>query len=314
MKPLQPVILLVSLLSGLASLSTQAQITVFDDNFATDASDPSSSYLSANTVTGTADDWTWANGMGITLDPNASGKLSDLVGSFSAVTLANAGDYISFVVNFNSPDINQSGSSAAGAMLFALDNSEGTSLFSGLTGPPWVENNGSTSTGGPTDGYLGYLGQMQMQSSAKSSTKFYAKTAAGNNNLSYYSNVNNKSAQFTQTGTGNANLAANDLYTLTYTITALNAGATQMQINASIYDNTLGSMVDNLTVVATNGVTYITPTSKFDTFDVGVYTGTESSYNVNLSEVSVLTNVPEPAGIALAGLGLTSLILRLRRR
>ncbi len=91
---------------------------------------------------------------------------------------------------------------------------------------------------------------------------------------------------------------------MTYTVTALNAGASQMQITASIYDNTLSTMEDNLTVVATNGVTYITPTSTFDTFDIGVYTGSEAAgYNINLGDVSVLTNVPEPQFLPWRGWG-----------
>ena len=303
----------------MTSGSALGQVTVFSDNFATDASDPSASYLSANTVSATSDSWTWASGTGITLNTTAAtGKLVDLVGSFSAVNLANAGDYVSFVVNFNSPNIGQGGSALAGNILFALDNSEGTPLFNGLTGPPWVESNSSSATGGPTAGDLGYLGDIAFNNSPKTGTKFFAKTGAGNNNLSYNSNVSPKTQLSTSVGNAsNANLVNNDSYTLTYTVSALNAGASQMQITAQIYDNTLGSMVDNFTIGATNGATYITPTSKFDTFDVGVYSAGETAgYNINLSGLSVLTNVvPEPAICTLVALGLVGgFMLRFRRR
>jgi hypothetical protein len=303
-------------LLAMAGLSASAQITVFNDNLATDASDPSASYLSANTVSGTSDSWTWAGGTGITLNTAASGKLVDLVGAFTPVSLANTGDYVSFVVNFNSPNIAQGGASLAGNLLFALDNSGGTSLFNGLTGPPWVESNSSGATGGPTAGSIGYLGDIAFNNSPKTGTKFFAKTGAGNNNLSYNSNVSPKTQLSTSVGNAsNANLANNDSYTLTYTVTALNAGASQMQITASIYDNTLGAMEDNFTIGATNGAVYVTPTTTFDTFDVGLYTGGETAgYNINLGDISVLTNVPEPTIFALVGLGVLGWVTRLRRR
>ncbi len=129
-------------LLAMAGLSASAQITVFNDNLATDASDPSASYLSANTIRQQRwmdlGEWHRHNA-----EPRRAGKLTDLVGSFSAVSLANAGDYVSFVVNFNSPNIGQGGAGNSGDILFAFDNSEGTPLFNGLTGPPWVESNGS---------------------------------------------------------------------------------------------------------------------------------------------------------------------------
>jgi len=288
--------ILIAFTAGLP-LVLNAQTTIFSDNFAADSS-LSSSYLSANTTGGTG--WTFATGTGVTLNPNSSGKLSDIVGSFPAVTLANANDYISFVVNFNSPNIAQGGASAAGGLLFSLNNSLGVSPTS--QGP--TESVSSTATGGATAGYLGYLGDIAFNNSPKTGTKFFAKTGAGNNNLSYNSNVSPKTQLSTSVpNASNANLINNDSYTLTYTITALNNGASQNQITAQIYDNTLGQMVDSFSMGATNGSTYITPTTTYDVFDVGVYTGTEATgYNINLSGISIITSVqpvPEPGPLAL---------------
>ena len=283
-----------------APLAVMAQTTVFSDNF---ASDTSSSYLNGVSSSGTM---TWAAGTGMTLGGAGTGKISDLIGSFSAVTLANTGDYVSFVVNFNSPTLGQTGTLLPGAMLMALANSGGVPFTGGTT-----EAVSSSSTGGATAGYLAYGGQMQMQASAKTSTKFWAKTGTGNNNLSYNSNVSPKTGNFTMTGTGNGALANFDLYTLTYTIASLNTGATALQVTASIYDNTTSTMIDNIT-----GAASAVPTSTLNTFDIGLYTGSEpSGYNINLTDVSVLTNVvPEPSTFALAGLGMLGLVLARRMR
>ncbi len=278
--------------------------TVFNDNFATDVSDPSSSYLNAFSGGSMA----WANGTGMTLSTPTTGHLSDIIGSFSSLTLANTGDYVSLVVNFNSPSLGQGGTSLAGLVMMGLDNSQGVSpTSSGAT-----ESESSGATGGPTAGYLGYAGDIQMQASAKTSTKFFSKTNSGNNNLTYNSNVSPKSGNFTMTGTGNGALANSDLYTLTYTITALNTGALQLGITAQIYDNTSSTMIDNVSIASASFV----PTSTLDTFDIGLYSGNEpSGYTLNLTDLSVLTNVPEPSSVALflGGVGALGFVRRFRR-
>lgn len=288
-----------------------AQTTLYSDNFATDTSDPSASYLSANTTSTSTVGWSWATGTGLTLNPVGSGKLSDLVGSFSGVNLVNAGNYVSFVVNFSSPNIAQGGASTAGGLLFAVDNSFGVSP----TSQGQIESVSSTATGGATAGYQGYLGDIAFNNSPKTGTKFFAKTGTGNNNLSYNSNVSPKTQLGTSVANGsNANLINSDSYTLTYTIEALNSGGSQSQITAQIYDNTLGQMVDNFTLGATNGAAFVTPTTEYDSFDIGLYTGSETGYDLTISSLSVVSNVPEPSTYALLGLGLLGFMARLRRR
>ena len=297
---------------GLAYLSssTMAQNTVYSDNFANDSS-LSSSYLNINNISGTVDEWTFAANSELTLNDVGSGKLDDLVGSFSAVTLAQTGDYVSFVVNFNSPNIGLSGTS--GNLLFALDSSKGVGLLSAGAGPE-----SPTAATGSTAGYIGYLGDIAANITPKTGTKMFAKTGAGNNDLSYNSDVTTETQISTSQPNGNnANLVNNDSYTLTYTITSLNTGASQNQITEQIYDNTLGEMVDNFSVGATNGASFITPTTTYDTFDIGAYDGSVAGYNINLTGLSVLTNtsVPEPTSLALTGAGLALVsLIRFRRR
>jgi len=295
---------------ALAGSSALAQTTVFSDDFATDASDPTGSYLLG--VSGGTESWT--SGTGITLSGSAGGKLEDLIGSFSTVALANSGDYVSFVVNFNSPNIANTGANS-GDINFALDNTGGTAPGTG------TEAVSSSSTGGTTAGYLGYFGNIGFNSTPKTSSKMFARTGGPNNNLDYSSNVSSKAQVGANiAGGSNATLVNSDSYTLTYTITALNTGASQLQITEQVYDNTLNSMVDNFTTPATNGpAVYDTPSSSFNAFDIGLYTGSAASgYNLNVSEVQVLTDVtasPEPTVLALGSSGLVLLsLIRFRRR
>lgn len=286
------------------------QGTVYDDNFANDSA-LSSGYLNINNISGTSDEWAFTPNSELTLTTAASGKVDEVAGSFSAVNLANAGDYISFAATFNSATLGQGGT--AGNLLFALDNSGGVGLTSLGAGPE-----SPTATSGSTAGYIGDLGDIGLSTTPKTGTKFYAKTGTGNNDLAYYSDATPGTQLSTTVGNAsNANLNNNDSYTLTYTITALNAGASQEQFDVQLFDNTLGAMADNFSYTGTNSAgTYVTPTTEYDTFDVGIYTGSETSgYDVNLTDLSVITNVPEPSCVALAGAGFALLgAIRLRRR
>jgi hypothetical protein len=290
--------------------SSSAQTTIYNDTFADDSA-LSSGYLNINNISGTSDEWAFTPNSELTLTTAASGKVDELAGSFSAVSLANAGDYLSFAATFNSSNLGQSGT--AGNLLFALDNSGGVGLTSLGPGPE-----SPTATTGATAGYIGDLGDIAFNTTPKTGTKFYAKTGSGNNDLAYYSDATPDTQLSTsQPNTNNAILNNNDSYTLTYTITALNAGASQEEFTAALYDNTLGAMADSFSYIGTNSAgAYITPTAKYDTFDVGVYTGSEAAgYNINLTELSVITNVPEPSVMALAGAGLGMFgLVRLRRR
>jgi len=294
-------------------LVVMADTIVLNENFAGAGSDPSANYLIG--VNSTTEGW--ASGTGITLGTASTGKNGDLIGSFTPQTLNYPGHYISFIVNFTSPTLGQGGSGSAGSILFALDNSLGVSLL----GSGSTESVAKLSGGGATAGDLGFFGNIPFQSTGKISQKLYAKVSGtpAYNSLSYYSAVSPLDAggQFNGVAATPGNLANNDSCTLTFTLTYLAAG--QMQIHDEIYDNTTHTMDFSLTTGATNtaaGEVWYVPTTTFDTFDVGVYTGTEpSGYTLYISSAEVIVNIPEPSSVVLflGGVGALAFVRRFRR-
>jgi hypothetical protein len=294
-------ILAVASSCGLLALSTvQAQpTTVYDDNFANDST-LSSSYVNLNNIN-SAVQWAFTANSQLQLTAGASGKLDDLVGQFTPQTLSSVGSYVTFTASFNSPSLTTSGS--AGSILFALDNAGGN-VLSPAPGPY-----NPTGTTGPTatDITGGYMGMLGLNSTPKTSSKLYAKTAGGTNGLSYYQ----QAGPDTQLASGAASVNLNTGDNFQAIFTVKNLGGGQDQITGELYDATTSTAMDTYTTT-----TSIVPTSTFDTFDIGVYTGSESTgYNINLTDLNVIANVPEPTTFALAGLGLGALglVRRIRR-
>jgi hypothetical protein len=296
----------------LALASSPVLAQVYSEDFATESS-LTGSYLSIETST-TASGYTFNSDSSLELtDTTAAGRADDIAASFTGVTLSSVGQSITLTATFNSPNIATTAGSS-GALLFALDNSEGAPITSTVAsaGP---EGESSTSAGGATSGFEGQLGDIALNSTPKTSTKFYERPATGLNGLSYYSDAGTSaSSPATQDGTsftGNPALADNTTYTLTYTISY--ASATSDNITAQITGGTLTGSQDDFSVAATS-----VPTQTFDTFDLGLYNGAisgASGYDINLTDVEITDIVPEPSVLAFgsAGLGLLGLI-RFRRR
>jgi hypothetical protein len=300
-------------------LAVMADTTVFSENFKTDLSDPTGAYLKGTNGTSQS----WANGTGISLGAATTGKNGDVIGSFSAVTLNYPGHYISMTVNFTSPNFYYGVASSAGSILFALDNSLGTGILSMGASESVAKSTAAGYATGATVNYLGYMGNIPFETTGKASEKLYGKTGGGGNDLSYYSNAGNVTPQFDlvpQIGNGSKgvlhNLANGDSCTLTFTLTYLAAGQTQLA--ATLYDNTKAEMEFSLTTGATNSGTWYNanPTMTYDTFDFGLYAGNEAPYTLNFTSALVVANVPEPESVVLfllGGVGALGFVRRFRR-
>lgn len=275
-----------------------AMAQVFNDNFGSDSS-LSSSYLNLNNISGSVVEWAFTPDSQLQLTTAATGKIDDLVGQFSAQTLA-VGQTITFTASFNSPSLTTSGT--GGSLLLALDNSGG----SPLSPTPGPESPSATS--GAVVSYIGYGGMIDLNSTPKTSTKLFAKTGGTTNDLSYISDALPSTTLVS--GTAGANLTTADNFQAMYSIENLGGG--QDQITSELYDVTASAAVDTYTTTTTT-----IPTSTFDTFDVGVYTGSESAgYDINLTDLNVtVTPSPEPSTMALAAVGLGLMgLARFRRR
>jgi|SRR5208283_2390217 len=286
-----------------APLAVMAQTTVYSDDFATDLSLASPPWYNMNNTANASA--TLVNGTGLELNVSAgTGKTDQEFGQFSAtpITLNAVGDYITLTVDFTSANI----AGNNGYLLAGLYNDGGNTASGTLTG---------TATGGATAAYTGYFGDMGLNTSAGSSTKFYSRTggASDANELGYYSSMT--SSSYTEIGspianTANGTIANNKAYTLTFTVTKTAAGSDTVtaQINqgATIVDSAA-----TWTFLDASG-TYNT----FDELDFGFY-GKSALINGTITDVVVtdqITPTPEPSTFALAGLGMLGLVLARRVR
>jgi len=303
-KSVLPTVTIALGLWAMANWSASAG-TIFSDNFATDSSlaQPPWYNISSSSTATYALNPTAGQGLALTVS-SGTGRDQEMFAQFasSPVTLANAGDYITLTVNFN-------GSGMAvdtGALLVGLYNTEGT---------PGNGDEVNTDTGGATADDKGYFGDMGYNTSAGLSTKFDTRTGSATdaNELGYYSKMTsgsyNQLSSFS--ASGNADLADNTAYTLTYTI--MNNGSSGNIMTAQIINGV--STLDNWVTTDTTGTGGAGLYNSFDELVFGNY-GKAGPVGINITSVSVdyVQAVPEPSVFALAGLGLFGLVLRFRRR
>lgn len=299
------IILAITSVCGL--LAAQAQTTIYNDNFTTDSSLSQPPWYNLNNTSAASYALNPTAGQGLALTVSAgTGKLNEMFAEFagSPVTLSGSGQYVQLVVNFNSP----SGMAAdTGGLLVGLFNNS-TINSTNEQG----SGGGSTTAGGETSGNTGYFGIMGYNTTAGTSTKFFARNGSATdvNELGYYSTQSGAGAT-TQLGSsaasGNADLANGVNYTLTYTIT--DEGASGDQVNAIISNG--ATILDTWTMNDATGAY-----NNFNELDFGAY-GKAGPVDINILNESVITTaaVPEPSTFALAGVGLAFLgLARFRRR
>jgi PEP-CTERM motif len=299
--------IILAITASCGVLAAQAQTTIFSDNFATDSSLAQPPWYNLNNTSAASFAFTAGQGLGLNVTSGSTGKVNEMFAEFasSPVTLTGAGQYVQLVVNFSS---SAGMATDTGGLLVGLYNN--TTVNS--TNEQGSGVGGSSGVGGETSGSTGYFGIMGYNTTASTSTKFYARNGSATdvNELGYYSTQSGAGA-ITQLGasaaSGNANLALSTPYTLTYTITD---EGTSDQVNAIISNGS--TVLDNWTMTDATGAY-----NSFNQLDFGAY-GKASAVDLNITSESVLTNVsavPEPSTMALVGAGLGLIgFIRFRRR
>jgi hypothetical protein len=298
---------------ALAGSSALAQTTVYSDDFTSDTA-LSGTYLNMNSVGG-ADAWAFTADTQLQLQTAASSKLDEVLNTFNAVTLGSAGQYLTLTVNFNSTSLANGLAQAGGAgnLLMAFANSGGTALGGGST--PEAES--SSAATGQTHGDVSYAGMLALNTTPKTSSKFFVKTASGLNGVAYSSDSTPTTSLATEAN--NYAFSGSDDYTLTYTLTYVSS--TEITVSDILTDDT-GTPTEEANSFSVNTAAATTPTFTLDTFDFGLYTGSETAgYDLNITDFNVVTTgsvapAPEPGILALSGLGGLGLLglARFRRR
>jgi hypothetical protein len=290
-------LLLSSLLFGATSQFASAQ--VFSDNFTADTSlGPEWFNMVNSTSASFALNPTAGQGLALNVNSGATGKTDEAFAQFtpSPVTLMSAGDSVTLTVDFNSPNL----SANTGGLLVGLYNTGGNPATANLSG---------TATGGATAAHTGYFGIMGYNTTAGTSTKFFSRQGGVSdaNELGYYSTMTSGST--TQLGSyaasGNANLANNTGYVLTYTITK---GASSDSVMAVIQQGS--TTLDSWSFTDATGAY-----NSFDELDFGTY-GKNAAVNANVTQITVTDSisavVPEPATYGFIGAGLLAAVYRRR--
>ncbi len=315
-------------LSG--SMAALAQTTVFSDNFTGSStlnqavSSPTSDSTSYETAVGIAGSSSSLSSGDLNLTlPSTTSVLGEVQALFttSPITLASVGDYIDLTVTFKDTAniLSSSANSSSSSLVIGLFNSGGVSPNQGT-----IQLNTGNTTGG-TQGWKGYGARIVGTGTANVITR-NSQTASGTTSQNQdllFNNASSSQAFNSPTGvqigtktTSGVFLTAGNTYTLDYTITLSAAGT--LSISNSLYSGSAVNPADSLFgEIATAGTTNDI-TSTFDGLAFGArYSGPAASAIFDISQITVVDDVaavPEPATMALLGVGVVGLVSQLRRK
>ena len=313
-------------------LAVMAQTTVFSDNF-TGGSTIQSASPGAPTSTSTAYEvWTSSGApAGYNIAANdltfssisGGSQLAEIEAQFPTVSLANIGDNVTLTLTFvDTANVLLTAMNANASLNVGLFNSGGVSPNHGAQ----LNLSGTTITGG-SQGWAGYVGRLMVNGNSsaynRSGQSVGTSTTSQNQDL-IFNNASSTAAYNNPTGansTGNVGTSApfpgltqSSTYTLSYTLTLTAANA--ITITNQLYSGSTasGTALYNMKGVET-GSSFLGST--FDGLGFGYrYTSATAAIStLDISQITILTNVPEPSVFVLSGFGILALgmVRRLKR-
>ncbi|HVM62206.1 MAG TPA: PEP-CTERM sorting domain-containing protein [Verrucomicrobiae bacterium] len=314
-------IAVVALVCGLAvgSRPSFAQVTVFSDTFGSSTlngvSSPTANSTSYDIASSKAAGSAIGSGDLSILLPSTSSGLVEAQALFAStpIMLSNPGDYIQLTYTFtDSSNILISGKSSSQLWV---------GLFDSYTSAPLtnLQNSGlSTNAAGGTQGWQGY--HIQLPGSGNTAKTYFRATqtaAAGDQDLL----GNNASSGSTYANPRGYQLSGQGSSTLVLTNGQQLTEEFKVMLNASG-----GTTVSNILIDASSSAilfslastTNSVPVNAFDGLAFGwLYKGSSGDPGsaMDVSSLTVITNVPEPSTImlALSGLGLVVAVRRFRK-
>jgi hypothetical protein len=304
-------------------LAVMADTTVFSDNFT-----GASTIQSATPGTPTANSADYevftsvGSPAGYSLGANAlhfasaasSSALAEVSARFAAspVTLMTVGDYINLTLTFvDTANVLVSGLNLNSSINIGLFNSSGVNLNQG------VRLDGTTVTGG-SQNYVGYVSRLFLNGNASGyNRKAQASSGTAQNQDLLFNNASGSAAfnnpvgtSFTGTSGGTTGfttgLVQGNTYTYSYNISLTAANA--VLVNEQIFNGSTatGTPLINFSGTSTSG-NFVGST--FDSLSFGFrYTAAGATGGaLDINQITVTSNVPEPSFFALSGLGILAL-------
>lgn len=315
----------VACVSVLSVGRVSAQVTLFNDTFG------SGSTLNAAPTAPSANSTSYEQGLGVTVTGSSGsigsgdlmlkgGTTSSLVDEVAALftatplTLPSIGSEIDLEVVWVATTNILSGTSTGSQIALGLYNSGGSAPQQGAT----IFDSATSPTGG-AKGWEGYAASTLQAGTAK----IYPRGMQNNGTLAtnqelLFNNVSSSQSYHDPAGgnlTGASksstnNLTAGATYTSELRITL--TGATSLAVSNTLFS---GAGTGGTVLWSQNGTTNNATDVTFDGMAFGYrYSGSSAASELDISSITVTTNVPEPSTWMLVGSGLALLVGLARRR